>query len=65
VIHRIDEQLAREAARFRLVFTCERCAQFEPAEGLCSLGYPSAPHRARPLVVGAELIFCKTFELAP
>jgi hypothetical protein len=65
VIHRIDERLESELAHYRVAFTCERCAQFEPDEGLCSLGYPSEPHRTRPIVVGAELIFCKTFELGP
>lgn len=65
MIHRVDERMAGELARYRVAYTCERCAQFAPDEGLCSLGYPSDPHRARPIVVGGELVFCKTFELGP
>lgn len=64
MIHTIDELLATEVERFSLAFTCERCAQFEPDSEQCSLGYPNDDHRARGLVVGAQLVFCKEFELA-
>ena len=63
MIHRIDERLRREALRFRLVFACPDCAQFEPDEGLCSLGYPNEPHLEPNLEGRDEVVFCKAFEL--
>lgn len=63
MIHTVDEQLLEEIARFRLAHTCERCAQFEEVSGACSLGFPNEVHRERPLVIGAELVFCKNYEL--
>jgi hypothetical protein len=63
MIHRVDEQLRQEARRFRLVFGCEDCAQFDPEGDRCSLGYPHAPHRDIDLAAADEVTFCKAFEL--
>jgi hypothetical protein len=60
---RIDDQLRREARQFRLRFTCEDCAHFEVAESRCVEGYPNAEHRDSSLT-GAEVLFCKLFEVA-
>ena len=64
MIHLVDDRLAEEVDRFSLVFTCERCASFDEPSRRCSLGYPNEMHRQRPLAVGAELVFCKEFDLA-
>lgn len=63
MIHRVDDRLRQEARRFRLVFACPDCAQFEPEEGRCSLGYPNEPHREPALEARDQVIFCKAFEL--
>ncbi|HTQ07460.1 MAG TPA: hypothetical protein VMI54_26570 [Polyangiaceae bacterium] len=59
----VDERLRREAAAFRLRFTCEDCAHFAEPEGTCAHGYPAAPHRALDLAARTTLEFCKEFEL--
>lgn len=64
MIHPVDDELRDEIARFRLVYTCERCVEFDPERQACSFGYPTAPHRARDLAEATELVFCKVFELA-
>lgn len=56
-------QLLEEIARFDLKFTCEDCAQFEPASEACSLGYPNGDHRAQ-RASADHIVFCKEFELA-
>jgi hypothetical protein len=63
MIHRVDERLRGEACRFRLVFACPDCAQFEPEEGRCSLGFPNESHRDPSLDGRDEVIFCKAFEI--
>jgi hypothetical protein len=63
MIHRVDEQLRDEARRFRLVFACGDCAQFDPEDERCSLGFPHAPHQDADLDARDEVVFCKTFEL--
>ncbi|MFO0555138.1 MAG: hypothetical protein U0271_42565 [Polyangiaceae bacterium] len=63
MITRVDDKLLDEARRFRLAWSCERCATFEPTSRVCALGYPNDMHRERPLVAGADLVFCKEFEL--
>ena len=63
MIHRIDERLRQEARRFRLVFACPECAQFDPDEERCSLGYPNEAHREPNLDAREQVIFCKAFEL--
>jgi hypothetical protein len=63
MIHRIDAQLREEARRFRLVFSCDRCAQFDPEGELCSLGYPNQVHRDPDLESRDEVTFCKAFEI--
>lgn len=63
MIHRLDDRLRHEIARFRLAYTCERCVEFDPDREACALGYPTAPHRARDLSEATELVFCKAFEL--
>jgi len=59
----IDERLRREAAEYRLRFTCEDCAHFVEAERACAHGYPAEPHRALDLATRSSLEFCKEFEL--
>jgi hypothetical protein len=63
VIHRIDERLLAEVRRYSLAFTCDRCAQFDPAGERCSLGVPIEPHRDARLEGRDEVTFCKSFEL--
>jgi hypothetical protein len=63
MIHRVDDRLREEARRFRLVFACGECAQFDPEGERCSLGYPHAPHLDADLDRRDEVVFCKTFEL--
>ena len=64
MIHRVDERLREEARRFRLVFACPDCVEFDPDGERCALGYPIAPHRDASLEARDEVIFCKAFELA-
>jgi hypothetical protein len=64
VKHVIDAQLERDVQQFRLQYVCEQCAYFEPSSETCSEGYPNHEHRQRPLLLGAELCFCKLFEMA-
>ncbi len=61
--HLVDERLVLELLESGLVYCCERCGHFDEGEQSCSLGFPTEPHRDRPLVLGTELSFCKTFEL--
>ncbi|UQA62354.1 hypothetical protein [Polyangium aurulentum] len=63
MIHRVDDQLRDEARRFRLVFACGDCAQFDPEGDRCSLGFPHAPHSDADLDRRDEVVFCKAFEL--
>ncbi len=60
---RVDALLLAEMAAFTLRFTCEHCVHFEPEARACSHGYPSEAHREPPLEPGADLSFCKEFEL--
>ncbi|HET9953597.1 MAG TPA: hypothetical protein VFQ61_03790 [Polyangiaceae bacterium] len=59
----LDDQLRAEIARFRLVFTCETCAHFEPDSQRCASEYPNAAHRLR-VLEDRELEFCKEYELS-
>jgi len=63
MIHRVDELFRDEARRFRLVFTCGDCAQYDPEGDRCSLGFPHEMHREADLEHKTEVIFCKAFEL--
>jgi hypothetical protein len=65
MIHRVDERLREEARRFRLVFACGDCAQYDPDGDRCSLGYPHEMHKEPDLQQAArdEVVFCKAFEL--
>jgi hypothetical protein len=56
-----DPTLVDEAARFALRFACDDCAHFDAARERCAHGYPAAPRRDA--LQGAELSFCKEFEL--
>lgn len=64
MITRVDEQLRREASRFRLRFGCESCAHFEPEAQACANGYPNEAHKQVTLDRIETLSFCKDFELA-
>jgi hypothetical protein len=61
---RVDATLRDEAARFRLVFTCEDCAHYAAETSTCANGYPNAAHRSIVLARTREIEFCKEFELA-
>jgi hypothetical protein len=63
MIHRVDDRLRLEAARYRLAFTCERCVEFDAERDRCSFGYPSEPHKRIDLATASEVTFCKAFEL--
>ena len=58
----VDDRLRQEAARHRLLFTCEHCAHFDDARGVCSQGFPTGEHLRSTLEVGATVVFCKAFE---
>ena len=60
----VDLCLVREAAQFRLRHACEHCAHFAEETAACAHGYPNAAHLGRTLEPGAELEFCKEFELS-
>ena len=62
--HRMDERMIRELEQYALAYSCERCGLFDDRDQSCAFGFPTEPHRERPLRVGDELVFCKTFELA-
>ena len=64
MIHRVDDRLREEARRYRLVFACPDCVSFDPEGGGCSLGFPNEMHSDPSLEERAEVVFCKTFELA-
>jgi hypothetical protein len=50
--------------RFALRFTCEHCALFDPEHERCAHGFPTDEHRlAYYEQPGAQLVFCKDFEL--
>lgn len=63
MIHPVDDRLREEARRFRLVFACDDCAQYDPENDRCSLEFPHRMHRVANLDQVSEVIFCKTFEL--
>ncbi len=57
-------QFQDERVRFALRFSCEQCIYFAVDSERCSHGYPNAQHReAHTQTDGAELVFCKEFEL--
>jgi hypothetical protein len=58
----VDAAFRDEAERFAFRFACDDCAHFALHTGRCSLSYPAAPRRGA--LEGAELVLCKTFELA-
>jgi hypothetical protein len=63
MIHRVDATLRNEARQYKLAFTCEACAGFDPERLECSLGYPIEPHHRIDLETAEQVIFCKAFEL--
>ncbi|HMY17760.1 MAG TPA: hypothetical protein PKA58_15660 [Polyangium sp.] len=63
MIHIVDDRLREEARRFRLVFTCGECAQYDPDHDRCSLEYPHTMHQAADLDHASDVTFCKAFEL--
>lgn len=62
--HTADERFLTEARVYQLRFTCEHCVHFVEATRGCGEGFPNADHLEKPLVVGSEMVFCKSFELA-
>ena len=60
----LNESFLEERRIYRLVHTCEHCAHFNPSTLSCVHGYPVDEHVASSLERrGAELVFCKEFEL--
>jgi hypothetical protein len=61
----MSPRFLEEAERYRLAFTCEECAHFDPESEACAIRYPTADHR-RDRVMGApdgeRVFFCKMFE---
>jgi len=55
-----------ERRRFRLAFTCERCAHFDPVGDRCASGYPTDEHRLARYDADPDaiVVFCKDFDLA-
>jgi hypothetical protein len=59
-----DARFRAERVRFRLKWTCEDCALFDPRAG-CAHGFPTHRHRSsRYEDPTADLLFCKDFELS-
>jgi hypothetical protein len=61
---KVDDRLRTEVRALSLRFTCESCASFDERDRSCAYGYPTAAHRAIDLDRAAEIVFCKSFELA-
>lgn len=62
--YRPDASFFEERRRFSLVHTCEHCVLFDPEHAACVHGYPIEDHVEASLDrPGAELVFCKEFEL--
>jgi hypothetical protein len=60
-----DPRFDEEAARFRLIFTCEECGHFDPRSAGCAHEWPSELHRrARYAAPSPDVVFCKEFEPA-
>ena len=59
----VDAELLREAAHFRLRYTCGHCAHFDVDRRSCAEGYPNAGHRDAEIPSVEALEFCKSFEL--
>jgi hypothetical protein len=59
----VDDELRKEARRYRLVFGCESCAHFDARGERCASGYPIDSHHGIDLDSASELAFCKEFEL--
>jgi len=60
-----DERFREQRRRYRLQFTCERCALFDERAETCAHGYPTREHRdAHYEDDNALLVFCKHFEMA-
>jgi hypothetical protein len=61
----MNARFREDVARFRLVFTCEQCGNWQPEAQACSILYPTEPHRQATvdkLNDGDRLYFCKMFE---
>lgn len=59
-----DKRFWREQKRYRLRYTCETCAFFDPPTGLCAHGWPNDEHRDAWYGRQPErIVFCKEFEL--
>jgi hypothetical protein len=60
-----DDRFLADAIEHRLVFTCESCAHYRPADQRCAVMYPTFPHRQSTVdqtPLGSQLWFCKMFE---
>jgi hypothetical protein len=63
VNHRVDDKLTSEILRYKLVYTCDRCAQHDPEGDRCTLGIPRDQRPIADLSGRREMAFCKSFEL--
>jgi hypothetical protein len=59
----VDGELREQAEKFGLRFACRHCAHFSARLDLCVHGYTERPSQADLERPGAELAFCKEFEL--
>lgn len=63
-----DERFDRERSALRLRHCCEDCGLFDPRTEQCAHEWPTEGHRRADydgqLAPGAEINFCKEFELA-
>ena len=62
-----DERFASQAEEYSLRFTCEHCAHFDEASGVCIHGFPNGFHRWSHYFGGdppPTILFCKDFDLA-
>ncbi len=63
MITTVDLRFCDDVVQYNFKFCCDDCIHYEPNGFECSLGFGTAPHRARRLRVDDTVVFCKAFEL--
>jgi hypothetical protein len=61
--HIVDAHLREEARAFDLKFACCDCVHFDAPRDVCVHGYIERPSPSDMDRLGAQLAFCKEFEL--
>ena len=62
----VDQRYLDERVRFALRCCCDDCQHWDGPRDLCTLGFPTAPHRRERHerdVADGYILFCKHFEL--